>query len=387
MGLIPVSRDRVSLESYVILPSPKLCFHSYIFTLKILFSNETRCNSPGLIFAVPSISMTVIEDPEPLKHEYVPEEVIGRKSELENLDSSQNLHLHGPRGTGKTLLARKLLEELDGQKCFISCLEHNTQYKILQELMAQLSEDIGTGYHTSELQRKFEEHTEVLDVTVVLDELDLLLLNDGDDLLYFLSRLDTLSKIITVSANTTELRENLEPRTYSTLRPRRIHCEPYTGEEIYRMITDRASKSLEKRSLHRNAATYIASKTQNAELAITWLKQAAEDADQAITEQTVQNTKEEAFTAYVERRLEKLTQHHRQIYRIIQESGRDSTVNTGELYRRYQEISDEQGLETVSNRRISDYLKQLEQLNLVESEYHYGGPKGKTREIRFNHPL
>ena len=343
MGLIPVSRDRVSLESYVILPSPKLCFHSYIFTLKILFSNETRCNSPGLIFAVPSISMTVIEDPEPLKHEYVPEEVIGRKSELENLDSSQNLHLHGPRGTGKTLLARKLLEDIDGRKCFISCLEHNTQYKILQELMAQLSEDIGTGYHTSELQRKFEEHTEVLDVTVVLDELDLLLLNDGDDLLYFLSRLDSLSKIITVSANTTKLRENLEP--------------------------------------------YIASKTQNAELAITWLKQAAEDADQAITEQTVQNTKEEAFTAYVERRLEKLTQHHRQIYRIIQESGRDSTVNTGELYRRYQEISDEQGLETVSNRRISDYLKQLEQLNLVESEYHYGGPKGKTREIRFNHPL
>jgi len=29
----------------------------------------------------------------------------------------------------------------------------------------------------------------------------------------------------------------------------------------------------------------------------------------------------------------------------------------------------------------SDYLKQLEQLNLITSEYHYGGRKGKTREI------
>lgn len=325
--------------------------------------------------------MTVIEDPEPLKHEYMPEEVIGRENEAE-LDSSQNLHLHGPRGTGKTLLARKLLEDLDGKTCYVSCLEHDTQYKVLQEVMAQLSEDIGTGYHTSELQRKFEEHTEVFDVTVVLDELDLLLLNDGDDLLYYLSRLNNLERIITVSANTTELRENLEPRTYSTLRPHRIHCEPYTGEEIYRIITDRASKSLEKRSLHRNAATYIASKTQNAELALTWLKQAAQDTDQAITEQTVEDTWEEASTAYIERRLDKLTQHHRRIYRIIQESGQDSVVNTGDLYRQYQDISQDQGLETVSNRRISDYLKQLEQLNLVESEYHYGGQKGKTRDIR-----
>lgn len=329
-----------------------------------------------------------LKDETPLQTGYIPEKIINRESVVSKLDAelpgTRNLHLHGPRGTGKTHIVHKELNALGRRTCYISCIEHDTQYQALREILQQLTrEAVATGHHTSELQRRLKEQFEALDTTLVLDDLDFLLLNDGNDLLYYLSRLSDGPQIVTISANTQELREMLEPRTYSSLQPLQIQLEPYTGEEVYEILADRASKSLKPRSLHRNALTYIASKTQNTEIALIWLKEAAQKAEQAITEQTVQDTEEEALGAYVERRLEKLTQHHRQIYQIIEkESGQDSVINTGELYRRYQEVSQEQGLETVSNRRISDYLKQLEQLNLIESEYHYGGEKGKTRDIR-----
>ena len=38
--------------------------------------------------------------------------------------------------------------------------------------------------------------------------------------------------------------------------------------------------------------------------------------------------------------------------------------------------------EEVSNRHISDFLKHLELLNLIEVEYHYGGNIGKTRKTQ-----
>jgi cell division control protein 6 len=59
-------------------------------------------------------------------------------------------------------------------------------------------------------------------------------------------------------------------------------------------------------------------------------------------------------------------------------------VIAGDIYQRYQTIASERGDKALSDRRISDYLKQLEQLNLISAEYHYGGKKGKTREIRLD---
>lgn len=38
--------------------------------------------------------------------------------------------------------------------------------------------------------------------------------------------------------------------------------------------------------------------------------------------------------------------------------------------------------EEVSNRHISDFLKQLELLDLIEIEYHYGGNIGKIRNTQ-----
>jgi len=332
--------------------------------------------------------MTVIEDSTPLQQNHLPDEITDREEEQRQLSENlghRNLHIHGPRGTGKTHLVRKALREIEAKTCYISCLKHDTQYKALRQILNQISnKEIGSGHHTSELQRKVQKHVKVLDAAIVLDELDFLLLNDGEDLLYFLSRLKNKPKITVITSNTAELRENLEPRTYSSLQPYQVQFEPYTGEQIYEILASRASKSLESRSVHRNAVTYIASSTQNAEIALTWLRTAARNAEETVTEELVQKTQEEALELYTENKLQHLSQHHKYLYQAVEELSQEKgpVVKAGDIYQRYQKITDERDQKTLSNRRISDHLKQLEQLNLVEAEYHYGGRKGKTREIQ-----
>jgi Cdc6-like AAA superfamily ATPase len=189
-----------------------------------------------------------------------------------------------------------------------------------------------------------------------------------------------------ITANTEDLQKQLEPRTYSSLQPQRIQFEPYTGEQIYEILASRSSKSLETRSVHRNAVTYIASSTQNAELALTWLRVSARNAEDTVTEELVKELQGEAHEVYTENKLRHLSQHHKYLYQAVEELSEEKgpVVNAGDIYQRYQTITSERNQTTLSDRRISDHLKQLEQLNLITAEYHYGGKKGKTREIRLN---
>lgn len=331
--------------------------------------------------------MSTIRDVEPLKNNYILEIILDRETESEQLRQTlerlQNVHIHGPRGTGKTLVVKKELEKLDSNTCYISCQEQDTQYKVLEQLVNQLtSETVGSGHHTSELQRLLKNQIDVLETTVVLDELDFLLLNDGDDLLYFLSRMEAELGLVMVTANHRELRDQLEERTYSTLQPRRIGFEPFTGEEIYKVLAERAKNSMKPRTLRREVLTYIASSTQNLGTALTWLRISAQQAENVVTEEHTRDMITEASQQYTAHQLRNFSQHHRLLYQAIDQlADQQESVKTGDVHMKYTELCQTYNTQPLSDRRTSDYLKQLEELNLITSEYYYGGSKGKTRVI------
>jgi len=334
----------------------------------------------------------VIENMAPLKTQYLPEQFVDRdqeaaalKSAFSNITetSSRNLHIYGPRGTGKTHLTHSVLEELPDRvnTCFVLCSRHDTEYKALKQIYRGITrEEISSGYHVSDLQRKVEERTRATETVVVLDEVDFLLLNDGDSLLYYLSRIDNPEKlnIITISSNHSQL--PLEERTKSSLQPQRINFPAYTGEELYEVLRQRAEDALISRSVHRNALTYIASTTSNIKYGLHLLQTAARQTDDIINEELIQKLQDHAHREYVEELLEPFTDHHRQLYQAIEELAeeQDGAIRSGSIYSRYKKRCGEDAL---SQRRISDYLKQLEILDLIDAEYHYGGKKGKTREI------
>jgi len=332
--------------------------------------------------------MSTINDIEPLRNEYIPEDVLDRETEAEQLEqaleTTQNIHVHGPRGTGKTLIVKKQLENLETDTCYISCQKQDTQYKVLRKAVNELtSKTVGSGHHTSELQRLLKNQVDVVETTIVLDELDFLLLNDGDDLLYFLSRMEADLGLVLITANHEDLSDQLEERTFSTLQPRRIGFEPYSGELIYEILADRARKSLKTRSLRREALTYIASATQNLKIALTWLRVSAKQAEDTITETLVKDVKTEAFQNHIKHQLQGFTRHHELLYQTIKELDKEQeAIQTGEVYKRYQIVCQAYNEDPLTDRRISDYLKQIEQTGLIQSQYHYGGQKGKTREIK-----
>lgn len=333
-------------------------------------------------------------DPEPLQPEYIPSDFVNRENTttaLTNLigpESSRNIHLQGPKGTGKTHLTLLQLNELDQvNTCYIDCKNSDTQYKALRQIIQSLTEEpVNTGYHTSDLQRKIEERTGAIHTVIVLDEIEFLLENNGDSLLYFLSRMKNQAtvNVITISNQTLNLQKQVEERTFSSLQPYPIQLEPYTGEEVYDIILDRARKSLKPQTVQKSSLTYIASKTTNPRLAIQWLKTAAQQADKIITETHVQKFEEKAVNEYIDQLLEPFTEHHSLLLQAIQElaENNDITIQTGDVYQSYQKLCQSQEQESLSNRRISDYIKTLELLNLIKAEYHYGGSKGKTREIK-----
>jgi len=337
--------------------------------------------------------MTVIEDLTPLQSHRLPDTFIDRGQELEQLKDGlgnlQNLHIHGPRGTGKTHLTKKAIEDVETNTCCISCLQADTQYKALRQILQELTRDeVRTGYHTSELQRRIQEQVEVLETVLVLDDLDFLLLNDGEDLLYFLSRLDADLGLITITANHKDLSRQVEERTFSTLQPHRIGFEPFAGEEMYEILAERARKSLKPHSLRREALTYIASSTQNLKIGLTWLRVSAQQAENTITEKLVKDVKEEVSQAYVKYWLQKLSEHHRLLYQAIEELDTEQkAIQTGDVYSRYKDLCQAYNEDPLTDRRTSDYLKQIEQTGLIKSQYHYGGRNGKTREMELNRPL
>ena len=336
-----------------------------------------------------------LKDPTPLQPNYLPEKLHNREEEqelLQNLASEnstpQNVFLHGPRGTGKTHVTHLALQELD-RKVYIPCTQHDTQYKALKQILKGLNQDVSDGHHTSDLQRKLVEQTKAVNTVIILDDIEFLLLNDGDDLLYFLTRMETRNHVdlVLTSSNYSGLKSQIEERTFSSLQPRRISFEPYTAEDVYQVLVQRAQKALVDQSLQRAALTYITSTTQNISVALHWLKHAAETTDSVITESHIQDVQQKAYEKYAGHLLNEFTEHHRLLYQAVRELDvEENQIRTGAIYTRYEELCKTYNENTLSKRRLSDYLKNLELLDLIEAEYHYGGTKGKTREIQLKTP-
>lgn len=152
----------------------------------------------------------------------------------------------GSRGSGKSLLARYLMQTLEhpGQLHFAyaNCRQHNTSYKILASLLGVRPR----GCSLDELWLHYTDR-QPGKIIFILDEIDLMSDKDrSKEILYLISRCPQNYMAILLS-NNPKFIHSLDESTQSTLQPEIIHFKGYNSLEMEKILVDRATVGLQDR--------------------------------------------------------------------------------------------------------------------------------------------
>ena len=147
----------------------------------------------------------------PLDFDFIPETMVGRESIQSNLaakfhsishpNSSANVVITGPVGSGKTLLARTFCRDIEHhlrnkrqiRSVHINCRNATTNVRVAQRIVQTLDpghpdRGLSMGELLNSLRRLLRSNERHL--IIVLDEVDHLLRKSGNDLIYQLLRID-----------------------------------------------------------------------------------------------------------------------------------------------------------------------------------------------------
>ncbi|RLJ01654.1 MAG: AAA family ATPase [Candidatus Aenigmatarchaeota archaeon] len=317
-----------------------------------------------------------MKDPRVLEEEFIPSRVIHRDGQLKALRDDlkpvisgrrgRHSFLFGPPGTGKTCIARYVLEELYNQEsipgsyvnCWFSGSRFNILYKILGDLGVRLSIH-RKGTPTDELLEIYRRKTAGREVVVILDEVDQL---ESDKILYDLLRIGNTTLILISNKETALYR--FDDRVRSSLASADpIHFPKYSTREVFEILKDRVEWGLVPGTVKNSQLERIAGVSGgDARVALNILRIAAEEAESSDSRKIEDSHIERALpkVSEGEKNLEGLKEEQRILYEIIKERGE---VRPSELYsefgKRYGNFVD---------RTVRKYLEKLCRMGLVRKE-------------------
>lgn len=351
-----------------------------------------------------------------LSHEYVPEELPHREEQIAKLGSvlapalkgskPSNVFIYGLTGTGKTAVTKYVLKRLvskavevgvDIDTCYVNTRQDDTTYRVI----LKLGECIGlklpfTGISTAEAYRRFIKvvNTRNSIMVVVLDEIDFLIKKQGDELLYRLTRSGDELKNAKISiigiTNDLKLVEDLDPRVRSSLGEIELVFPPYNAIQLEDILKQRA-----KLAFHPNAisddvislcAALAAREHGDARRALDLLRVAGEIAEREGASNVSVNHVYKALREIEKDRARELIStmplHNKlillAIYILTKNGGK---ATTGEVYSQYRTLCQTLGIESVTQRRVSDIISELDMAGIINAQVVSRGRYGKTRII------
>ncbi len=357
----------------------------------------------------------LFRDREVLRHDYLPEKLPHRENQIRLLGGAvapvlkdarcSNIFVYGKTGTGKTAVTKYVLSHLEAKAkeygasvrfCYINCRMIGTEYRVF----ANLNQSIGiivpfTGLSVGEVFDRFRrglDGSKTLFI-VVLDEIDALIKDRGDNLLYELTRInETLHNsrvsIIGIS-NDLRLKEFLDPRVFSSLSEEEIIFRPYDASELRNILLERSKLSFNEGSLSEAAlnvcSALAAAEHGDARRALDLLRVAGEVAERqgakTITEIHVKEAEENIEHNRVVEALKNLTLHSKLVLLSVYHLNK-SNVTTGEIYDVYNKICGKLGAGLLTQRRLGTLVNELDVMGLLNAKVVSMGRYGRTKKIR-----
>ena len=362
---------------------------------------------------------SIIKNRDILHFTYIPDIILHRKSEQEQVTQSllpilkqsrpSNLLVYGKPGTGKTLVVKKVLskiqERVEKSKFPIKLVysnskEETTLYGLLVSLGRQLDlnekELPTTGLAISEvfkrLLAKIDEGK--LNAIFVIDEIDYLaqlVAKTGKDILYQLTRANerlTQGSLTLVGiSNDLTFKEKLDPRVISSLGEEEVVFTNYNVEQIKKILEERIVESFIEDSVEEPALNLIAAlaggEHGDARRAIDLLRVAGELAERQqsdkVTAEHVREATQKMEENKEEKSLKSFPLHEKLVLIAIMKANGSST---GEIYSSYKNLCKTVRKDELTQRRITQMLSEIELSGLISGRLIHQGIHGRTKKYK-----
>ena len=305
-----------------------------------------------------------------------------------------NIFVYGTYGTGKTMLTKLITSEIafaaeiEGHKVlviYIFCESYSASSPLLryinQEIVNSIPCLINKMVGTS-ISRNFEYFCELVNLTskpiiLIFDEIDKL---GHPDIINQLSRIKecgfTENNICIIGiTNDTIFYDNLDGRTKSIIGQNELFIPPYNADELIDILRARANLAFENEVCEEVViplcAAFGAQENGDARKAMDLLRLAGENAELRgslkICEEDVKIAKGKVE---INRQVEIIRKIPTQTKAVLfaftyRHDMTGSKIETTEIYNSYLKIADIISLDTVTLRRVGDYISELASIGIL----------------------
>lgn len=370
----------------------------------------------------------VINDPEPLDFDYIPQELVSRTeyqkqlaarfASIDKHEASCRAVITGPVGSGKTVLVKTFCRDLQRHLmnrrniniAHVNCRNASTSTRVVQRILHAIDpghpdRGLSIGELLLSLRKLTRRNSSHL--IVILDEVDHMLRKSGDDILYQLLRIDedqegkgTLSLILVSQEQVLDV---LETAVISRMgKTNLIRIPSYNEDELYEIASQRANLSLVKGTYSEEIIRLIAQKSApigDARLVIELLKSAAESCEIRQDDHTKReisvddvHAKDDMLSVDMVSEIDAidgLNAHAMLVLlAICRRLKKESSMTTGDVENLYAVVCEEYSEDMKSHTTLWKYLKEMENRQLIKTRIStVPGGRGRTTHLSMPHFL
>ena len=361
----------------------------------------------------------VLKDIEPLSFDYIPSKLVGRDDKLVDLasifstiispEASCNALITGPVGSGKTALAKVFAKDVKDtfskkrkiSYLHVNCRNYSTTPQVLHRIITTLEPRYPVrGLSASEVLSSIRKILTSMNqhLLIILDEVNHILIKEGNDLLYNLLRIDedkqgkgTLSLIL---ISQEEILNILEGAVISRLGiGNHLRLSGYNRDGLFEIAKQRADLSLFKESYTDEILHLIADSASSRGDARNVLhliegaaKNAEKDGRKNIIPRDIQKISSKEVTAVEPHTIDTLRPHAQLLLlAICRRLKKETEITSGDAEQLYQVVCEEYNQTPKGHTTLWKYIKDLELKELLSSKYG-AVPQGRGRTQHLTMP-